>query len=199
MSDFGEDYGEDGRWLEVIHYDYAPRYYGEIYYENDDNNEDGNDDSKEEGDIEGGELPNIDYNHIAYDDWTIKNSLKAEGLHEQYWGPLLARSKEPEIVDGRYGVKWYYTLLYKMQLSTQLHQVFIDNMVGLYCGYLRSIWEGNHIPMMVTYPMIKQITFVGAWFIEAPLLRYKVLTLDEAGYFIHSDGNESSSDEDEDE
>ena len=188
MSDINEENGEEGRWLEVIEYDYGPRYYGDIFY---DNVEDANEDKEK--------LPDVDYNDIAYSHWTMKMSFKAIGLDERYWNKLLLRSQGPQLYVRSGGIKSYHTLLYKMHLCPKKHAEFTDMLLYLYSGYLRSIWKRYNIQMICTDVVIKHITFEGSWYIEAPFFKYKLIELDSNGYFLNPYGNESTEDEEEDE
>ena len=178
MSDNGEHYG--GR-NNVKQFTYGPYYYGSLP----------NDEEPE------GPLPSINYDDIAYDEWSIKLSLKAIGLHEQYWRIDLCRRKKALERRGRNDEKIFDTLLYRMVRSIKLHNDYDRMILNLFRGFLRGIFEAGGMISKCTPQLMKDVSTVGGHFIAAPFYHYKVITLDEWGYFREGEDPETGSENEE--
>ena len=165
MSDVVPRYGgRGGRW----EFGYGPGTYGEIMEDYD----------SDEG------LPSVDYENIAYDEWTIKMSLKFDGLSEEFWEGKLSLRNGPllRVVEN---VLTYDTLLYRMVLSRSAHDEFDRGIAYLYYGYLKEIMESGELLVLfeVSVELVWDIARWGAYFIMCPYYEYEVIELDGNGYY----------------
>ena len=157
--------GRDGTW----DYDYGPWNYG---------------DTKE---VEGGdddELPMVDYSDIAYDEWTIKMSLRSDGLPQSLWDVVLVRREGPLLRMVGDELR-FDTLLYRMVLSRSAHDDFDREVVELYYGFLKEIKKSGVLLVYfdVSDKLMWDIALWGAYFIMCPYYEYEVIELDEYGYY----------------
>ena len=187
MSDVKEEYGDEYQWQEKRDInDYGPVCYGEIIYWQDDDHDSEND-----------ELPPVAYDRIPYDEWTVTISLRVQGIDRIYWDSYLNRINGPLPLYQVGNAKSYLTLLYKVITSDALHHQFDMFVNNLFYGYLR--WMSSEVvtDMLVTDPLLNNIRDIGCYYISAPLYKYKLIELDEHGYFWYQHGNESESSEEE--
>ena len=105
MSDVVPYYGgKDGTW----DFNYGPWTYGEV---------------KERVDSDTESLPPVDYDDISYDEWTIKMSLRADGLPMDFWNDKLDRKNGPLLRVIGDEIR-FDTLLHRMVLSRSAHDGF---------------------------------------------------------------------------
>ena len=166
MSDVVPYYGgRDG----MCDYNYGPWNYGDI------KEMEGSDDD---------ELPMVDYRDIAYDEWTIKMSLRSDGLPQGFWDIILERRDGPFLRMVGNELR-FDTLLYRMILSQSAHDDFDRETVDLYCGFLKEIKRSG--PLLVYFDvsdgLMWDIARWGAYFIMCPYYEYEVIELDEYGYY----------------
>ena len=165
MSDVVPTYG--GRDERGDFY-YGPWNYGDI--------------EEEEGD--GEELPMVDYRSIAYDEWTIKMSLRGEGLSPEYWHVILDRRDGPYLrMDG--DELRFDTLLYRMVLSRSAHNEFDRALAYLFFGFMKEIKASGSLLVYidVSDELIWDISRWGAFFIMCPYYEYELIELNEKGYY----------------
>ena len=156
--------GRDGTW----DFNYGPWTYGEV--------------AGVDSDCES--LPPVDYGNIGHDSWTIRMSLRADGLPMQFWQEKLDR------VDGSLlrmiGDEIVYdTLLYRMTLSRSTHEEFDRDLAHLFHGYLREMIKLG--PLLVNFKVTEELVWdiarEGAWFIMAPSLEHEMIELDDKGFY----------------
>lgn len=167
MSDVIEYYG--GR-VGVREFWYGPWTYGDL----------GNIDEEDD-------LPPIDYADLAYDRWTITMSLRSDGLDEQYWDVLLKLKDGPRMVAGGDNDYYFDTLLFQMVLSISAHDDYDKEVIYLYFGYLRRIFESESLSMATSDILIWNISSIGAWYIAAPYYKYEIKRLDGDGFYAEGE------------
>ena len=173
----------DDRDASLFHY--GPLYYGVLREED------------ESGGVR--PCPPIDYTDPGYYPWHIRMSLTAVGRSEDYINFMIQRSTGPRIVPvtGDSSDE-YHTLLFKMNISPRDHGRYDRMLINLYQGFLRSIVSETVLSMVVTLPIMFSLSTIGAAFIGGPFYRYKIIILNDEGYFYYTHGNESPSNEAED-
>ena len=168
MSDVVPFYGgRSGVW----EFGYGPGKFGDVLEDYDSDDE---------------SLPDINYGDIAYDEWTIKMSLRCERIPEEYWDNLLSLRISSRLnVYG--GDATYDTLLYRMVLSRSAHDEFDRELAYLYYGFLKEIMELGHllVNFEVSEELVWDIARGGAFFIMCPYYEYEVIGLDENGFYAH--------------
>ena len=131
---------------------------------------------------EGVPLPPINYNDAAYDEWSLRVCLKAQGVAEQDWGIYLCL--KDGAVEYKYGYdRVYKTLLYRVVLSNNLHDRFDRIVYHLMAGFLREIWNENEMGMVLTSPLLRSISIEAAWYISCSFMEYAIIYLDLGGYY----------------
>ena len=93
------------------------------------------------------------------------------------------------------GVKSYSTLLYKLASSGAAWKKYDKNIEYVYTGYIREIVREKRIDMVVTPPLITTLGKYGSWYLYSNLYEYRIIMLDESGYYWYSAEDESSNEE----
>ena len=166
MSDVVPYYGGRGGTWE---FSYGPGNFGEIM---------------EELDSDAESLPPVDYGDIGHDEWTIKMSLRADGLPMEFWAEKLNRRNGPLLrVIGK-EVR-FETLSYRMVLSRSAHDEFDRDLASLYHGFLKEIMELGSL--LVNFEVSADLAWdVARWrafFIMSPYYEFAVIGLDEHGFY----------------
>ena len=182
MTDAKEDYDDRSAAL----FDYGPLRYRQL----------------RAADDSGGArpCPPVDYNDAAYSPWNILMSLRVLGWTGAHWTLMINYSAGPRVISTKGdGNDIYLTLLYKMNISPRDHLRHDRTVLSLHQGHLRLIFLEFGSSMIVTTPAITVISTNEAAYVSGPFYHYKLIALTDDGYFYHPSGNESPSDEEEEE
>ena len=161
---------------------YWPPHYRDVYYSEEE------DEAKEV-------LPPVNYQDIAYEEWSVTISCMVRGVSPPFMESMMKLRHGPEKVDVGRDEIVYATLLYRTVKLRRHHDDYDDFIFYLYVGFLRGIEEEHGVNALLTYGLIKDLGGLGCYYISFPFYEYDIILLDDKGYFYNY--CETSSEEDE--